>query len=271
MPEVPVVTERIGDVVLTEDGPVLRATIDRPEARNAISPTVVEGLEAAVRRAGELEARVLVIRGTGGTFCAGADLAWVLSTVDQPGAMAEGGAFTSVIRRLADVLDAMEAAPFATVAVVDGFALAGGCELLLACDVVVADEKARIGDRHLELGLLPGAGGSVRLHKALSPARSRWLLLSGEMISGREAAEWGLVTRAVPGDQLDGVAEAMIARLASRSGDALAGAKAMIGAVRDIPVIDGVRAERRIFLDHMAKSEDVRVALATFLQPKEPS
>jgi enoyl-CoA hydratase/carnithine racemase len=269
MPEVPVVTERIGDVVLTEDGPVLRATIDRPEARNAISPTVVEGLDAAVRRAGELEARVLVIRGTGGTFCAGADLAWVLSTVDQPGAMEEGGAFTSVIRRLAEVLDEMEAAPFATLAVVDGFALAGGCELLLACDVVVADEKARIGDRHLELGLLPGAGGSVRLHKALSPARSRWLLLSGEMISGREAAEWGLVTRAVPGDQLDGVAGAMIARLASRSGDALAGAKAMIGAVRDIPVIDGVLAERRIFLDHMAKSEDVRAALARFLQPKE--
>jgi 2-(1,2-epoxy-1,2-dihydrophenyl)acetyl-CoA isomerase len=90
------------------------------------------------------------------------------------------------------------------------------------------------------------------------------------MISGREAAEWGLVTRAVPGDQLDDVAEAMIARLASRSGDALAGAKEMIGAVRDIPVIDGVLAERRIFVDHMTKSEDVRAALARFLQPKEP-
>ena len=261
--------QRVGDVVLVEDGPVLRATIDRPEARNAISPTVVDGLEAAVRRAVEIEARVLVIRGAGGTFCAGADLAFVLSTIDQPGALEEGGAFTSVIRRLADVLDEMEVAPFATVAVVDGFALAGGCEILLACDVVVADEAARIGDRHLELGLLPGGGGSVRLHKALTPARSRWLLLSGEMISGREAAEWGLVTRAVPRRELDEVAEAMIARLASRSGDALAGAKAMIGAVRDIPVSEGIDAERRIFLGHMAKSDDLRAALARFLQPKE--
>lgn len=261
--------ERAGDVLLMPDGPVLRATIDRPEARNAISPTVVDGLEAAVRRARESNARVLVIRGAGGTFCAGADLAFVLSTIDQPGAMEEDGAFTSVIRRLADVLDEMEAAPFATVAVVDGFALAGGCELLLACDVVVADEAARIGDRHLELGLLPGAGGSVRLHKALTPARSHWLLLSGEMVTGREAAEWGLVTRAVPRDQLDDVAEAMIARLASRSGDALAGAKEMIAAVRDIPVTDGVLAERRIFVDHMAKSKAVRAALARFLQPKE--
>jgi len=261
--------ERVGDVVLVEDGRVLRATIDRPEARNAISPSVIEGLEAAVRRARECGAAVLVLRGAAGTFCAGADLEWVLSTIDQPGALEDGGAFASGIHRLNDVLLAIETAPFASVAVIEGFALAGGCELLLACDVVVADEDARLGDRHLELGLLPGAGGSVRLHKALTPARSRWLLLSGEMISGRQAAEWGLVTRAVQGDQLDEVAEAMIARLASRSGDALAGAKAMIGAVRDIPVPEGIDAERRIFLGHMAKSDDLRAALARFLQPKE--
>jgi enoyl-CoA hydratase/carnithine racemase len=155
------------------------------------------------------------------------------------------------------------------VAVVEGFALAGGCERLLACDVVVAAEDARLGDRHLELGLLPGAGGSVRLHKALTPARSRWLLLSGEMISGREAAEWGLVTRAVPAEQLDEVAESMIARLASRSAAAVAGMKNMIDAVRDIPVPDGIEAERRIFTEHMAKSDDMRAALARFLAPRE--
>jgi enoyl-CoA hydratase len=266
---VPVSSDRVGDVILVEDGAVLRATIDRPGARNAIGPSVMEGLEAAVRRATEANAKVLVLRGVGGTFCAGADLDFVLSTIDQPGAFEHDGAFASVIHRLNQVLLAMEAAPFATVAVVDGFALAGGCELLMACDVVVADEQARIGDRHLELGLLPGGGGSVRLQKALTPARSRWLLLSGEMISGKEAADWGLVTRAVPHDRLDEVAETMIARLASRSADALAGAKEMIDAVRDVPVPDGIEAERRIFADHMAKSADVRAALARFLAPKE--
>ena len=261
--------ERVGDVVLEEDGRVLRATIDRPDARNAISPSVIEGLEAAVRRGRDSGARVLVLRGTAGTFCAGADLAWVLSTINQPGALDDGGAFAAGIRRLNDVFLDIEAAPFASVAVVEGFALAGGCELLLACDVVIADENARLGDRHLELALLPGAGGSVRLHKALTPARSRWLLLSGEMITGREGAEWGLVTRAVPAEQLDEVAEAMIARLASRSSDAISGAKAMINAVRDIPVPEGIEAEHRIFLEHMGKSDDVRAALARFLQPKE--
>lgn len=261
--------DRIGDVVVAVDGAVVRATIDRPDARNAISPSVMEGLEAAVRRARETDARVLVLRGAAGTFCAGADLAFVLSTIDQPGALEPDGAFASVIRRLNDVLLEIEAAPFASVAVVEGFALAGGCELLMACDVVVADEAARIGDRHLELGLLPGGGGSVRMYKALSSPRARWLLLSGEMISGREAAEWGLVTRAVPAERLDEVAEAMIARLASRSADALSGVKEMIAAVRDVPVPDGIDAEQRVFLDHMAKSEDVRAALARFLGPKE--
>ena len=261
--------ERVGDVVLSEEGSVLRATIDRPEARNAISPSVIEGLEAAVRAARETDARVLVLRGAGGTFCAGADLGFVLPTIDEPGALEDNGAFAEFIRRLNAVLLDIESAPFASVAVVEGFALAGGCEILMACDVVVADEAARIGDRHLELGLLPGGGGSVRLSKAVSPARARWLLLSGEIISGREAAEWGLVTRAVSGEQLDEVAEAMIARLAGRSGDALSAAKEMISAVRDIPVAEAIEAERRIFLDHMAKNEDVRANLARFLQPKE--
>ena len=262
-------TERVGDVVLVEDGPVVRATIDRPDARNAINPAVVEGLAAAVARARTSGARVLVLRGAAGTFCAGADLGFVLSTIDQPGALAADGPFGALIGDLNDVLLELENAPFASMAVVDGFALAGGCEILLACDVVVADEAARLGDRHLELGLLPGGGGSVRLHKALTPARSRWLLLSGEMISGREAAEWGLVTRAVPADRLDETTEAMVARLASRSADAISGMKEMIAAVRDVPVPEGVSAERRIFLDHMANSEDVRLALARFLAPKE--
>jgi enoyl-CoA hydratase/carnithine racemase len=260
---------RVGDVVLVEDGAALRATIDRAEARNAIGPSVVEGLEAAVRRAREIGARVLVVRGAGGTFCAGADLAFVKGAMDEPGGMEPGGTFTTVIGRLNEVLNEIEAAPFASVAVVEGFALAGGCELLLACDVVVADEAARIGDRHLELGLLPGAGGSVRLYRALSPARARWLLLSGEMIAGREAAAWGLVTRAVPTDELDATVEAMVARLASRNGDSLAGAKEMIAASRDVPVADGHAAEQRVFLDHMGKNDDVRAALARFLAPKE--
>ena len=262
-------TERVGDVVLAGEGPVLRATIDRPDARNAIGPSVVDGLEAAVRRARQLDARVLVLRGSGGTFCAGADLAFVRDAIDEPGGLEPAGRFMTVIGRLNAVLDEIEAAPFASVAVVDGFALAGGCELLLACDVVVADEAARIGDRHLELGLLPGAGGSVRLYRALSPARARWLLLSGEMISGRDAADWGLVTRAVAGGELDAAAEAMIARLAARNGDSLAGAKEMIAAGRDVPVADGLAAERRIFIDHMGKNEEVRAALARFLAPKE--
>lgn len=254
---------RVGDVVLQRDGPVLRATIDRPEARNAISGGVVDGLEAAVERATAEAVTVLVLRGAGGTFCAGADLGVVLAGLD------DFDSFRRYIVRLADVLDAVEAAPFVSVAVVEGFALAGGCEIVLACDVAVAADDARIGDRHLELGLLPGAGGSVRLTKALSPARSRWLLLSGEMLSGRQAAEWGLVSRAVPPADLDATAEAMVARLASRSADALTGAKRMAAAVRDAPVAEGMERERKLFFEHMTTSPAVRDALTRFVHKEE--
>ena len=89
---------RVGDVVIVQDGPVVRATIDRPEARNAISPSVIEGLEAAVRQGRDGGAKVLVLRGTAGTFCAGADLAWVLSNIDQPGALEDCGAFAAGIQ-----------------------------------------------------------------------------------------------------------------------------------------------------------------------------
>src|SRR5687767_15813297 len=91
--------ERVGDVVIAADGPVVRATIDRPEARNAISPSVIEGLEAAIRTAREIGARVLVVRGVAGTFCAGADLDWVLSSIDQPRALEGDGVCIPGIRR----------------------------------------------------------------------------------------------------------------------------------------------------------------------------
>lgn len=257
-------SERFGDVVVATDGVVVRATIDRASARNALSPSVVEGLSAAVEQATSGGARVLVVRGAGGTFCAGADLAHVLSVVEKR------EAFAGYVRTLVELFDAFEAAPFVTVGVIEGFALAGGCEMLLACDVTIADEKARIGDRHLELALIPGAGGSVRLPRALSPAQARWLLFSGEMISGRQAAEWGLVTRAVAAEELDATVEAMVARLASRSGETLAAAKRLLMAVRDVSVAEGLRLEHEVIIDHLTSSADTQEGLRAFAEGRPP-
>ncbi len=254
-------TTRAGDVVVAVDGSVVRVTIDRPAARNAINEAVVDGLEAALDVAEASRARVVVLRGAGGTFCAGADLKLVQTLIGDRELMA------GYVTRLANVTERLESGPFVSVAVVEGFALAGGCELLLACDISVAADVARIGDRHLEYGLAPGAGGSVRLVRALPKAQARYLLLTGQAITGTQAAEWGLVTLAVPGVDLDTTAERIVGRLASRSGDALRAVKAMVTAAgTERSVNEAMLAEREIFVDFISTSPDVKEGLSAFAE-----
>ncbi len=252
-------------VTVAVDGAVVRATIDRPGARNAINQAVVDGLEAALDTAEASGAKVVVLRGAGGTFCAGADLKLVQSLVSDREQMA------AYVGRLTTIAERLESGPFVSVAVVEGFALAGGCELLMACDLALSSTEARIGDRHLEFGLAPGAGGSVRLIRALPKARARYLLLTGEAITGAQAADWGLVTLAVPPAQLDATAEVLVGRLPSRSGDALRAVKHMAGAVgTERPVNEAMLAEREIFLDFIATSADVKEGLAAFAEGRAP-
>ncbi|MTV27723.1 enoyl-CoA hydratase/isomerase family protein [Nitriliruptoraceae bacterium ZYF776] len=256
---------RHGDVLIERGPGVVRATFDRPDERNAINEGLIEGMAAAIDIATRQEARVLVLRGAGGTFCAGADLQYVSSLL-----AADDRGLEEYIGRLADVLARFEAAPFAVLAAIEGYALAGGCEILLACDMALATTDARIGDRHLEYGLLPGAGGSVRLPRTLPIARARYLLMTGEMIDGTTAADWGLVTRAVPPGQFDEALEQLVGRLASRSVDALAAVKRMTleNAERDVPA--GVEAERRIFSAYFRDSADGREGLAAFREKRVP-
>ncbi|HVV10532.1 enoyl-CoA hydratase/isomerase family protein [Amycolatopsis sp.] len=250
--------KRAGEVLLRATENVVGATIDRPAARNAIDGGVIEGLAAAVDLAEETGARVLTIRGAGGTFCAGADLGCLERMRSDPARVEK------FMAALGEVLDRIEAAPFGTVAVVEGFAVAGGCELLLACDVVVAATTARIGDRHAELGLAPAAGGSVRLAR-LPKARANYLLLSGELLSGEEAEHWGLVTMAVAPQDVELVADEVVTRLAGRSGQALAVTKRMLAGAK----AEALLQERELFVRHVG-SADVGEGLAAFRERRLP-
>ncbi len=256
---------RIGDVLIDRRPGVVHATIDRPEARNAINDGVIEGLDGAVDAATKDQARVLVIRGAGGTFCAGADLQHVSGLLAE-----DDGGLQAYVTRLADVLARFERSPFAVVAAIEGYALAGGCEILVACDMALATADARIGDRHLEYGLLPGAGGSARLPKTLPSARARYLLMTGEMIDGAEAARWGLITRAVPRQRFEEALDDLVGRLATRSFDALAAVKRMIIENSKLDVDAAVENERRIFSEYFQESPDGREGLAAFRDKREP-
>lgn len=258
-------TTRIGDVVVGRRPGVVAATIDRPEVRNAINDGVIEGLEGALDAAVADEARVLVLRGAGGNFCAGADLQHVSALLEQDAAGLE-----AYVARLANVLFRFEQSPFAVVAGIEGYALAGGCEILMACDIALATTDSRIGDRHLEYGLLPGAGNSARLPRSISSARARYLLMTGEMIDGVEAADWGLVTRAVAPEDFEDALGALVERLATRSFDALAAVKRM--AIENVQrdLVSAIDHERAIFSAYFRDSPDGREGLAAFREKRTP-
>jgi enoyl-CoA hydratase/carnithine racemase len=245
------------------DGAVARVTIDRARSMNALSPDVLDGLRAAIDTAADAGAAVLVLRGAGGTLSAGADLKHLRAILDEPGAVER------YLVEIGAMIDALEAAPFVTIAVVEGYALAGGCEILLGCDLAVVAEDARIGDRHLEYGLLPGAGGSVRLPRALPAPLARRLLYTGEMISGRTAFDWGLVSHTVPAAELETAVDELVARLSRHSGAALAAMKRLYRASREMPAAEALVHERAVLLDHL-RGGDVAEGLAAFGSGRAP-
>jgi enoyl-CoA hydratase/carnithine racemase len=240
-----------------------QVTLVREHARNALSPSLLQQLEDALRVVTAAGCRVVTFRGQGPALSAGADLPHLRSL------LGDSAAIDDYLTHIGRVFDAIEAAPFVSVCVVDGYAVAGGCELMLACDLAIAADEARIGDRHLEYGLLPGAGGSVRLSQALPAPLARRLLYTGEVIDGRTAAEWGLVGWSVPRAELDGAVAAIVTRLLRHSPVALAVMKRLHA---------GVCCERRQALDaerdeavqHLLHSEDVREGLAAFAAKRSP-
>ncbi|PRX50093.1 short chain enoyl-CoA hydratase [Prauserella shujinwangii] len=247
----------VGDVLITEQPDVITAMINRPTVRNAINEDVIDGLWAALNLAVSRTAKVLVVRGAEGCFCSGADLTLLLRLRRRPPALSR------FMTRLGDLLTAWENAPLATIAVVEGYAVAGGCELLLACDLAIASSTAKIGDRHVENALVPAAGGSVRLTRALSKARAHYLLLTGDLLSAQAAAEWGLVSHVAPPSHLHEHLGRIIDRLVTRSPDALAAIKDMMRYVSEHPLEVSLRLEREIFLAHSA-TPDVEQGLHKF-------
>jgi enoyl-CoA hydratase len=245
------------------EGRAGHAVIERAGRLNALSPEVVEGLSACIERATEQGLSVLTIRGSGGTISAGADLPFLRSV------LGDADAVRAYITSIGDMLDRLQAAPFISVCVLDGYAVAGGCEILLACDLAVVSDRSCIGDRHLEYGLLPGAGGSVRLSRALPPALARRLLYTAEIIDGTTAAEFGLVSHVAPAAELDTTVEQLITRLCRHDPQALVRMKRLHQqAVTSAPA-EAQAAEREILLHHLAGPAAAE-GLAAFEERRQP-
>ena len=249
------------------EGPVARVWLERPQALNALSPDILDGLQEAVSIATSAGCSVMTIRGRGKALSAGADLHHLRTLLDDPEAVER------YIAAIGRAMDAIEQAPFVSVCVIDGYALAGGCELMLACDLVVASQDAHIGDRHLEYGLLPGAGGSVRLARALPPALARRLLFTGEILDGDTAAAWGLVGWSVPATDIEETVADIVTRLSRHSPTALATMKGLHAAADGVPRHDqraALDSELATFLHYLNNGPDAREGLEAFAQRRSP-
>lgn len=204
------------DVLLETAEGVGIATLNRPDKFNCISTGIVEGLTNALEHfESDPAIRVMLIRGNGKQFCTGADLDEVTA------ARQSAGDFQVFISRGHAMLRRLEASRMPIVAAVHGLALAGGLELMMSCDVVLAGRSARMGDQHVQYGLLPGFGGSQRLPRLVGLRRALELMYSGRWLDADEALDWGLVNEVCEDAALGERALEFCTILATRSPDGL--------------------------------------------------
>lgn len=239
-------------------GRVAVVTLNRPDSLNALNMAVmrdvVDVFESIDRNS---DIAVSVLTGSGRAFAAGADIKEM-----QPQSFSD--------MYVADYFagwDRFAACRKPVIAAVNGFALGGGCELAMMCDVILASDKAKFGQPEIKLGVTPGMGGSVRLTKAVGKAKAMDLVLTGRMIGAEEADKMGLVSRVVAHDDLIETAKAVAEEVSGFSIPSLMAAKEMVGRALELPTTEGVRFERRLF-QGLFGTHDQKEGMSAFVEKR---
>lgn len=251
-------------VLFQHEGAVGEIILNRPDKLNAIDPDCLALIRQYVAQAeSDPDIRVLLVRANGRAFCAGADLEFVSGIVQDevlfPAFLAD---WHETYAMLAD-------SPLPSIAVVNGLALAGGFELVQACDFAVLSRDARIGDQHATFGLFPGGGSTQRLPRLIGARRAKWLLFSGEWMSPDEAYQFGFANKVVEATGLEAAAREMAATLAARSPLATAVIKSTVRLGLEMPLDAALERERMVAAEHM-RSEDVAIGLRAFRDRETP-
>jgi enoyl-CoA hydratase len=241
-------------------GAVATLWLNRPQVKNAYDLETLSTLERLLSRAeADAETRVVVLRGRGDSFCAGADLSM----------LAGEAAWSELAGVVGRTFDRIAASRRVTVAAVHGWTVAGGFELMLACDLAVAAEESRIGDFHINHGLFAGAGTIYRLPRLIGLRKARELMLSGDVLDGRQAKEWNLVNETAPLADLDDLVARFAARFASKS--------PTIAWLTKLAVNRGLDADgetlallERLLSDVVAETADAREGLAAARERRPP-
>ena len=254
----------MSDVLLVEklEGRVAVLTVNRPDKMNALNSEVRRSLPAALAALREDEdVRVLVLTGAGDkAFIAGADIAEFkdAGAVEQYRAMQDG-----------DIYSLMEAYPKPIIAMINGDCLGGGCELSMACDIRIASDRAKLGQPEINLGIIPGGGGTQRLPRLVGEGRAMLMILGGAMVGAAEAREMGLVDAVYPAEELRERTLGLARGIAAKSPIALQAAKETVLAARRMPLDEGLKFERAWF-GLLFSTEDKEEGVGAFLDKRTP-
>jgi enoyl-CoA hydratase len=242
-----------------------RITLARPEKLNPLDWSTIKELRRAVAEIEASDKLAAIVTGSGRSFSAGGDLEGYIALY------ADEERFQLFLDDFFDLLAAIEASEKIYIAAVNGVCVAGGLELLLACDLAIAADTAKIGDGHLNFGQLPGAGGSQRLPHAIGLLRAKHLILSGKLLSAAEAERIGLVGEVVPAAELDAAAEAYAAGLAEKSPVGVRGAKYLTNLTLSTDLQDGLKQEMAYVHRYATDEPDATEGLIAFRDKRRPA
>jgi enoyl-CoA hydratase/carnithine racemase len=253
-------------IIFEKNGGIAKITLNRPKQLNAVNEEVLLELQAAIEDIEKDDSvSVLVIAANGRAFCAGADLAFMEGILNDTRAVR---GFLELWRK---VYDSIEELAKPVIASINGVALAGGLELVSACDLAIASEDAQLGDQHAVFGLIPGGGNSQRLPRLVGMRKAKELLFTGDWVSAKEAEGIGLINRAVPADKLEETVNEMAKKLAvDRSPLASKIMKSLVNQGIQINLSAALDLELDAAVHHYTASEDFKEGIAAFSEKRKP-
>jgi len=241
-------------------GAVALITLNHPPV-NALSAALTTDIDEAVTLAADPAVRAVVVTGSP-HFAAGADISEFKEAMDS-------GGEDALASRLSEVVRHLELLPKPVIAAIRGYALGGGLELAMGCDFRFLAEDATVGQPEIKLGIIPGAGGTVRLTRLVGPAKARDMIYSGRFVSAAEALEIGLADKVVPADDLDAAAMAYAEKLAAGATVAIGAAKRSINEGWGLAVDEALALETSAFNESFGTG-DAAEGVAAFLEKREP-
>ncbi len=250
------------NVILEVQDAVALLKINRPKALNALNSATLDDLSAAAQEVACDDAiRVVIVTGVGKAFVAGADIQEMQSMNPMEG--------VSFSRKGHLAISMLERMGKPVIAAVNGYALGGGFEVALACDIIYASEKARVGFPEVTLGILPGFGGTRRTARLAGLARAKELIFTGKVITANDAHEMGLINKVVPDDQLMGAVQELAAKMLSAAPVGIQLAKACINRSTDLDIDSGLDFEADAF-GLCFGTEDQKEGMSAFLEKRTP-